>query len=65
MRQPVLAIGGPLAVDRRVRIFISIPAYRDPDLGRTVRDLAAKAAQPGALRFAIFEQTDAPVPAEA
>ena len=48
-----------------MRIFISLPAYRDPDLARTMHDMVAKAAQPGALTFAIFEQTDVPVPAEA
>lgn len=48
-----------------MRIFISIPAYRDPDLVRTVRDLAAKAARPEALVFAIFEQNDEPASADA
>ncbi len=65
MGEPALAIRERLPLHRRVRIFISIPAYRDPDLVPTVRDLVAKAAQPGALTFAIFEQTDAPVPPEA
>ena len=48
-----------------MRLFVSIAAYRDPELLPTVRDLVAKAAAPGALTVAILNQDDAPVPAEA
>lgn len=38
------------------RIFVQIPAYRDSELGATVRDLLAKARNPGSLRIAILWQ---------
>jgi hypothetical protein len=41
-------------VDRR--IFVQIPAYRDPELGPTLRDLFAKALRPEALRVAVLWQ---------
>ena len=37
-------------------IFISIAAYRDPDLGPTIRDCLAKARWPDALRFGLCWQ---------
>jgi len=43
------------------RIFVSIAAYRDPELARTVRDLLSHAAHPEALTLAIFDQSDAPI----
>lgn len=47
-------------------IFISIAAYRDPRLWLTVADALEQAADPGALRFAVVDQSDAPAepPAE-
>ena len=38
------------------RIFIQIPAYRDSELGATVRDLLKKARYPQSLRIAILWQ---------
>ena len=38
------------------RIFVQIPAYRDPELGPTLRDLFAKAHRPEALRVAVLWQ---------
>jgi hypothetical protein len=38
------------------RIFVQIPAYRDPDLGPTLEDLFAKAADPDALRVVVLWQ---------
>ncbi len=38
------------------RIFIQIPAYRDSELGATVRDLLRKARYPESLRIAILWQ---------
>jgi hypothetical protein len=37
-------------------IFVQIPAYRDPELGPTLRDLFAKARHPQALRVAVLWQ---------
>lgn len=39
-----------------MRIFVSIAAYRDPELAPTVRDLIAKADHPDALRICICDQ---------
>ena len=53
------------AQDRR--IFVQIPAYRDRELGPTLRDLFAAAADPNALRVAVLWQRapdDPFVPAE-
>lgn len=41
-------------------IFISIAAYRDQRLWPTVADALDQAADPGALRFAVVDQSDAP-----
>jgi hypothetical protein len=41
------------------RIFVSIAAYRDPDLAATVRDCLEKAQHPGRLRLGICWQRDA------
>ena len=38
------------------RIFVQIPAYRDPDLGPTLEDLFAKASDPDALRVVVLWQ---------
>ena len=46
-------------------IFVSIAAYRDPELVATVRDCREKAADPDALRFGIcwqHDSDDAPLP---
>jgi hypothetical protein len=46
-------------------IFVSIAAYRDPDLGPTIRDCLAKARWPDALRFGVCWQHgpgEAPLP---
>lgn len=40
------------------RIFVSIAAYRDPEVGRTVRDLIARAVHPEALTIAVFDQNE-------
>ncbi len=42
----------------RDRIFVSVAAYRDPELARTVRDLLSRAARPQALTVAVFEQSE-------
>jgi hypothetical protein len=44
----------PDARDRR--IFVQIPAYRDPELGPTLHDLFSKARYPKSLRVAVFWQ---------
>jgi hypothetical protein len=41
------------------RIFIQIPAYRDPELGPTLRDLFDKARHPKSLRVAVLWQSGA------
>ena len=38
------------------RIFVQIPAYRDTELGATVRDLVKKARDPASLRIAVLWQ---------
>jgi hypothetical protein len=38
------------------RIFVQIPAYRDSELGPTLKDLFVKAARPEALRVAVLWQ---------
>ena len=38
------------------RIFVQIPAYRDSELGATVRDLVKKAYDPASLRIAVLWQ---------
>jgi hypothetical protein len=38
------------------RIFVQIPAYRDPDLGPTLEDLFAQAADPDALHVVVLWQ---------
>ena len=40
------------------RIFVSIAAYRDPELSRTVRDLFARAAEPHKLTVGVFDQSE-------
>ena len=45
----------------RNRIFVSIAAYRDPELARTVRDLISLAARPQALTVAVFDQSEKPI----
>ncbi len=47
-------------------IFVSIAAYRDPELAPTLRDCIARARDPDALRFGICWQhaEDEPAPAE-
>ena len=40
------------------RIFVQIPAYRDPDLGPTLNDLFAKARDPELLRVVVVWQRD-------
>jgi hypothetical protein len=49
-----------------VSIFVSIAAYRDRELGPTIRDALAKARDPRALRFGVCWQhaPDEPRPAE-
>jgi hypothetical protein len=44
----------PSSGDRR--IFVQMPAYRDPDLGPTLEDLFAKAGDPHALRVVVLWQ---------
>ena len=44
------------------RIFVSIAAYRDAELARTVRDLFSHAARPQALTVAILDQSEEAVP---
>ena len=39
-------------------IFVSIAAYRDPQLGPTIADCLAKALHPERLRFGIYRQRD-------
>ncbi|HUO54533.1 MAG TPA: GlcNAc-transferase family protein [Rhodoblastus sp.] len=41
-----------------MRLFVSIAAYRDPDLGPTIADCLAKAARPDDLVFGICWQHD-------
>jgi hypothetical protein len=38
------------------QIFVQIPAYRDPDLSATLRDLFSKAYEPQSLRVAVLWQ---------
>lgn len=43
-------------------IFVSVAAYRDPDLLPTLEDALNQAEQPDALHLGILEQSDAPTP---
>jgi hypothetical protein len=43
------------------RIFVSIAAYRDPELVPTVRDLLEKATAPGELSVAVLNQDEMPL----
>jgi hypothetical protein len=43
------------------RIFVSIAAYRDPEVAGTLRRLLASASRPEALTIAIFDQSDQPL----
>ena len=43
-------------------IFVSIAAYRDPDLPATVLDLLEQAEQPGRLHLGVLEQSELPTP---
>ena len=45
----------------RNRIFVSIAAYRDAELARTVRDLFSHADRPQALTVAILDQSEHPI----
>ena len=47
---------------KKDRIFVSIAAYRDAELARTVRDLFSHAARPHALTVAILEQSEETMP---
>ena len=42
--------------DHAMTIFVSIAAYRDPELGPTIVDCLQKARDPGALRFGVCWQ---------
>jgi len=42
IREPAVAFRKPVRLFPGMRIFVSIPAYRDPDLLRTVRDLVER-----------------------
>jgi hypothetical protein len=42
------------------RLFVSIAAYRDPDLGATLQDALDQAAHPGALHLGVLEQSPTP-----
>lgn len=44
------------------RIFVSIAAYRDEELARTLRDLLTKADRPEALTIAVLDQSEIPIP---
>lgn len=54
--QDTLARGDASSRSRGRRIFVQIPAYRDSELGATVRDLVTKACDPASLRIAILWQ---------
>ena len=58
-------MGSPLGQDGRGLIFVSIAAYRDPQLVPTVEDCLAQARHPERLRFGICWQhaADEPLPA--
>lgn len=49
----------------RDRIFVSVAAYRDADLARTIADLISHAAEPKRLVVAVLEQSDSPLPRSA
>ena len=40
------------------RIYVSIAAYRDAELARTVRDLFGQAARPSRLTVAVLDQNE-------
>jgi hypothetical protein len=42
------------------RIFVSIAAYRDPDLLSTIEDALSQAEHPGALHLGVLEQSETP-----
>ena len=42
------------------RLFVSIAAYRDPDLGATLQDALDQAAHPEALHLGVLEQSPTP-----
>lgn len=44
------------------RIFVSIAAYRDPDLRATLQDAVLQAEHPGALHLGVLEQSAEPTP---
>jgi hypothetical protein len=44
------------------RIFVSIAAYRDPDLLSTIEDALSQADHPGGLHLGVLEQSGAPTP---
>lgn len=54
-RAAPIARAANLSPDRH-RIYVQIPAYRDSELGPTLRDLYRKAARPEALRVAVLWQ---------
>ena len=47
------------------RIFVSVAAYRDTELAKTISDLVAQAAHPERLVIAVLEQSDSPLPRSA
>ena len=47
---------------RNDRIFVSIAAYRDAELARTLSELIQKAARPDKLTVAVLDQCEAPTP---
>jgi hypothetical protein len=52
-----IALHNGTASDRaNRRIFVQIPAYRDPELSPTLHDLFSKARNPEALRVAVLWQ---------
>lgn len=53
----------PRSLDTSSRtIFVSVAAYRDPEVGPTVLDALAQADHPDRLRFGICHQDDDPAP---
>src|SRR5271157_2997567 len=58
------ALSSTSSIVRRMTIFVSIAAYRDPELAPTIRDCICRARSPGDLRFGICWQhaDDEPAP---
>lgn len=54
---PLIGMGSTLMDDQRRSIFVSIAAYRDAECGPTIRDMLAKADEPGRISIGLVWQS--------